>query len=140
MSIFTKIKNSFANYIKEVKLNYQWKAFKQLVANDYAQLSNWDIEIVASILWIKKAEFKYVKDYSIIATRNYNSIQYPLLISCIKNKNFNDLNALDDIPQPDVEATLSIISFKTEYGKEFIVTIYDGWDLYDNPEILEFFE
>lgn len=65
--------------------------------------------------------------------------QYPNIALIIKSKSWETINELSDNFSNDFREYLNVIKFKDQYGKTFIITIYDSDEMWQDPQIIELF-
>lgn len=75
-----------------------------------------------------------------IKSMSFEREKYSFIASLIKE---NNLAALVEIPEGKVHSTfqeyLEIMQFRSQSGLNYIVTVYDSIELWQNPEIIDIF-
>jgi hypothetical protein len=95
-------------------------------------------EIEKLLLNYKAIEFSEIKDLQFVVGLNFDSKAYNLLAKKIKE------NGIEGLPKTNEEKTtfgdLTVYKFLDETDAQYLVTIYDSDELWQDPEILDVFQ
>ena len=102
------------------------RTFDEYVLNGILAINEFGISEVIRLRSIKSMYFEREK--------------YPSITSLIKEKNLGDLS---DMPEGNMHPTfqeyLEIMQFQSQSGQDYIVTVYDSIELWQNPEVIDIF-
>lgn len=101
--------------------------------------SEHDIFIAKLILSDIEYNIKEVHDLESIRFLSFNEEQYKKVRSLIKKQNWDQINEVKDLPPGDFGEHLDIKRFKDQNGKQYVTTIYDSDDLFQDPQIIDIF-
>jgi hypothetical protein len=99
----------------------------------------YNTSIVKDILADKRFTIKEVHNLKEINTFPYDRNIYQIVEKCVSEKNLEPLYG-NLTENKDNSEFLCIMSFNNEKGELFIITIYDSDELWQDPEIPQFFQ
>lgn len=101
------------------------------------ELSKWDILAVNAILSTKDFKIQQVNDYESIKSLTFDQKQYQSIASLLRNKDWESIEALTDSKGNFFGEYLDIIKFSSQDGSQYIATVYDSDELWQDPEVIE---
>lgn len=101
--------------------------------------NNYDNLVTELILLDMEYNIKEVRDLESIKSRLFDRDQYRTILELIKQQDWKQINELQE---PSVEAFneyLNIMRFKNQNQSQYVVTIYDNDELFQDPQIIDIF-
>jgi hypothetical protein len=96
--------------------------------------------VVRSILANKTFGITEVADLRSIKSMFLERDRYPFIVSLIRDKNLAELMKMPEgIKHPTFQEYLAVIQFKSQDGLNFIATVYDSIELWQDPQIIDIF-
>ena len=101
--------------------------------------SEYDIFIAELILSDTEYNIKEVCDLESIKLLSFTEEEYKKVRDLIKKQDWNQINEVKDLPSGEFREYLDIIRFKDQDGKQYVTTIYDSDELFQDPQIIDIF-
>ena len=70
---------------------------------------------------------------------SFTEEQYKKVRGLIKKQDWSQINEINDLPSGEFREYLDIIKFKDQNGKQYVATIYDSDELFQDPQIIDIF-
>jgi hypothetical protein len=80
-----------------------------------------------------------IENFEWILGKNYSEENLQKIKDLIKNKRIEKLIQIKDDSEVIVDADLTVVKFKDQIGSSYLAIIYDSWELWDDPRILEIY-
>ena len=101
--------------------------------------SKWDLSVIKQVTTKNNFGIVSVRRFQSIKELYFENNSYSNIVNLIKENNFK---AIEEIPQGEKKSFreyLSIITFRDQDERKYVMTIYDSDELYQDPEIMEIF-
>lgn len=101
--------------------------------------SEYDSFIAELILSDPEYNIKEVRDLESIKFMLFIEEQYKKVRDLIKKQDWKKINELKDLPAGESREYLDIKKFKDQNGKQYVTTIYDSDELFQDPQVIDIF-
>jgi len=99
-----------------------------------------DEYVVRSILVSNLLGIKEVHDLQCIKSMYFERERYPLIASLIRDENLAEVIKMPEGKKhPTFQEYLEIIQFENQGGLNFIATVYDSIELWQDPQVIDIF-
>lgn len=99
--------------------------------------SKYDGFIAQLILSDSEYDIKEVSDLKSIKILSFAEDQYKKILHLIKNRDWTQINEIRNLPAGIIREYLDIMGFKDQNGKQYVTTIYDSEELFQDPQIID---
>jgi hypothetical protein len=101
--------------------------------------SEYDNYIADLILSDAEYNIKEVRDLESVKFVLFIEEQYKKIQDLIKKQEWKKVNELKDLSAGEFREYLDIKKFKDQDGKQYVTTIYDSDELFQDPQIIDIF-
>jgi hypothetical protein len=98
----------------------------------------WNSYVVRSILANNEFDISQINDIEEITSGYFIRSRYPEVVMLIRNGDVNAIRSLVENKAEDGEY-LYVLSFRDQKNNNYIVTVYDSDELWQNPKVIEIF-
>ena len=99
----------------------------------------WDQIVTKEILLYKDLKITEVNNLESIQSLLFIHGQYQLIVSLIKDKDWESLKAITNENKTGFGEYLDIVKFSDQIKQSFVATIYDNDALWQDPQIIDIF-
>jgi hypothetical protein len=101
--------------------------------------NKYDIFITELILSDSELDIKNVFELTSLKSVLFKEEQYAEIKQLIKKQDWNQIKGLKEIPDKEFKEYLDIMRFKDQNHNEYVITIYDNDELFQDPQIIDIF-
>lgn len=101
--------------------------------------SEYDVFIAELILSDREYDIKEVRDLESLKSLSFTEEQYKKIRGLIRKQDWSQINEVNDLPSGEFREYLDIIRFKDQNDKQYVATIYDSDELFQDPQIIDIF-
>jgi hypothetical protein len=103
-----------------------------------SDFDKWNDYLVKSIIANNEFGINGISDVVELSSGYFIKDEYAKIVLLIKEGNINALRSQVETTAEDREY-LHVLSFKDQMNKNYVVTVYDGDELWQNPQVIEIF-
>jgi len=100
-------------------------------------INDWDKKVIKAIITTNTIGITEIFNYkplkSVIVTQN----NYPSIVNLINKKDWESLSTIQDADTDNFREYIDIIKFSNQSGTEYVATVYDSDELWQDPVIKE---
>jgi hypothetical protein len=95
--------------------------------------------IAKSILSNKAWDIKEVRSLEVIKMVNFSKEEYKQVEALLRTQDLIAVTQLPEIQKQGFQEDLLVVKFKNQNESEFIATVYDSDELWQDPDVIDIF-
>ncbi len=103
------------------------------------EINSWDRKVIKAILADRLLNIIEVKELETVQSLFYSTDEYAQIKNLIEQKQYEVILNTEQERNKDFGEYLIIIKFKDHNNKIFFATVYDSDELWQDPQIIDFF-